>query len=261
MKGAIVGDILGAPHEHLPEKEFDFELLNRFIKYTDDTVLTLAVADALMNNIPFDQALVTYSKKYPNKGYGGNYRRWIDKSDEERKPYNSLGNGSAMRVSPVAWFYDNIDDVLDGAKRSAEVTHNNPEGIRGAKAVAAAVFMARKGATKDEIYNYLQDNFYYDLTRSYDYIYEYATFDETCPISVPEAIICFLESNNFEDSVRKAINLGADADTQAAIAGSIAEAFYKGVPEELWTPCEAKLSTDLLNITNEFYSKFVEHKI
>ena len=257
MKGAIVGDILGSPHEFLPEKEFNFELINRFIKYTDDSVLTIAVADALLNNLSYDEALVTYSRKYPNKGYGGNYRKWIDKEGEERKPYNSLGNGSAMRVSPVAWFYDSLEDVLEGAKRSSDVTHNNPEGIRGAKATAAAIFLARKGASKDKIYHYLQETFYYDLTRSYEYIYGNATFDETCPVSVPEAIICFLESENFEDAIRKAINLGADADTQAAIAGSIAEAFYEGVPDELWIPCKAKLAPDLLEVTEKFYQEFV----
>jgi ADP-ribosylglycohydrolase len=257
MKGAIVGDILGSPHEHLPEKDFDFQLINRFIKYTDDTVLTIAVADAAINNLPFNEVLVAYSRKHPNRGYGGVFKKWITKELEDRKPYNSLGNGSAMRVSSISWIYDSLEDVLEGAKRSSEVTHNNPEGIRGAKATAAAIFLARKGASKDEIYHYLQDNFYYDLTRSYEYIYEHAAFDMTCPVSVPEAIICFLESENFEDAIRKAINLGADSDTQAAIAGSIAEAFYRGVPDELWIPCKEKLAPDLLEVTEKFYQEFV----
>lgn len=261
MKGAIIGDILGSPHEFLPEKEYNFQLINRFIKFTDDTVLTVSIADALMNNSGYEQPLLNYSKKYPNKGYGGNYRKWIDSEDSERAPYNSLGNGSAMRVSPIAWYFDSLEEVLKEAKNSSVVTHNNPEGIRGAQAVAAAIFLARVGKSKLEIYNFIQNVFYYDLTKSYEYIYSNAVFDETCPVSVPEAIICFLESENFEDTIRKSINLGADSDTQACIAGAIAEAFYKEIPKDLITACESKLTPELLETSNKFYKSFVLPKM
>lgn len=250
MKGAIVGDILGSPHEHLPEKEADFNLLNRFIKFTDDTILTVAVANALLTDKNFENSYVDFSQRYPNRGYGRIYKKWV--YDESRAPYNSFGNGSAMRVSPVAWYFNNLEDVLEFAKKTSEVTHDHEDGIKGAQAVASAIFLARNGNSKEEIKKYIENNFSYNLSKSYEEMYNSTTFDMTCPGSVPDAINCFLLSENFEDGIRKVINLGGDSDTQAAICGSIMEAYYGGVPDYLWEPCKLKLSEEFLDIIERF---------
>ena len=228
MLGAIAGDIIGSRFEHAGIKSKEFELFNRQSVFTDDTVHTIALADSLLHKIPYQDKLREYFHYYPNAGYGGRFRRWA--RSPQPKPYGSYGNGSAMRVSPVAWFYDDLDRVLKEARNSAEITHNHPEGIKGAQAVAAAILMARSGSSKAEIKRYIEDHFKYDLSSTINEIRKDYGFEVSCQASVPQAIIAFLESTDFEDAVRNAVSLGGDSDTQACIAGSIAEAYYGGVP-------------------------------
>ncbi len=258
MYGAILGDIIGSPYEWHNIKTKEFPLFRRRSRCTDDSVMTIAVADALMSGIDgkclddgermkrlFDESMHKWGLEYPGAGYGGRFIAWL--GGEIQGPYNSYGNGSAMRVSPVAWISNDIEEVRKLAGWSAEVTHNHPEGIKGAEAVASAVLLSRKGWTKDEIKEYIESEFDYDLDRSCDEIRPHYSFDVSCQGSVPEAIISFLEGDDFEDVIRNAVSLGGDSDTIAAIAGSIAEAFY-GVPEELKKECESRLPDDLKNV-------------
>lgn len=241
MLGAIAGDMAGSAFEfHSWEGRWeDIPLLAKDSRFTDDTVLTIAIADAIMKNGNDEEAarrnmrdcVQYFARQYPNAGYGGSFAKWIYKKDPE--PYNSYGNGSAMRVSPVGWAYDTLDEVEKFAKISAEITHNHPEGIKGACVVAGAIFLARNGEDKGGIREYAEKRWGYDLSRTLEEIRADYGFDVTCQGSVPEAITAFLESEDYSSAIRKAIWLGGDADTQAAIAGSIAQAYYKGVPESL----------------------------
>lgn len=231
MLGSIAGDIIGSRFEHARIKSKDFELFNRQSVFTDDTVLTLAVADSLLHKIPYYKKFREYFHRYPSAGYGGRFRRWA--RSPQPVPYGSYGNGSAMRVSPISWYYDSMDDVLEEALHSAEMTHNHPEGIKGAQAVASAIYMARNDSSKAAIKSYVEKQFGYDLSSNVDSIRPNYGFEVSCQASVPQAIIAFLESSNFEDAVRNAVSLGGDSDTQACIAGGIAEAFYGGVPVEI----------------------------
>ena len=253
LLGAVAGDMIGSVHEFRPHKSTQFELFTPHCSFTDDSVLTLAVADAIANHKTYLECIRAYPKKYPGRGYGSNFWGWV--ISDLTEPYNSFGNGSAMRVSPVAWAFNTPKKVLLEAERSAEVTHNHPEGIKGAQAVALAIFLARKGKSKDDIRSEINERFHYDLTGSLDEIRPYYHFDETCQGSVPQAIIAFLESNSFEDAVRKAVSLGGDADTQGAITGSIAEAFYGGVPEEIVTQVRKRLPPELWQLIEEFNQK------
>ena len=196
-----------------------------------------------------------WGNEYPNCGFGGMFTEWV--LSDDAKPYNSFGNGSAMRVSPVAYAYDTLEQVLKEARRSAEVSHNHPEGIKGAQAVATAIFLARKGATKSDIRLNIQNVFGYDLNRHSDIIRETYGFDVTCQGSVPESIISFLDSKDYEDAIRIAVSLGGDSDTIACIAGSIAEAFYKVIPEWMSATARAKLTKDLYTVLNQFEAKYV----
>ena len=250
MLGAIAGDIIGSRFEHARIKSKDFQLFNRQSVFTDDTVLTLAVADSLLHKIPYHKKLREYFHYYPNAGYGGRFRRWA--RSPKPAPYGSFGNGSAMRVSPIAWHYDSLDDVLEEALHSAEVTHNHPEGIKGAKAVAAAIYMARTGSQKGEVRSYIEEQFNYDLTTSIDVIRESYGFEVSCQESVPQAIISFLESTDFEDAVRNAVSLGGDSDTLACIAGGIAEAYYGGLPAEIEEETIKRLDERLKNVLSDF---------
>ena len=254
MKGAIAGDIIGSHYEFFPCKEKDFLLFGDHYYYTDDTVLTLAIADALLNESDYQSSLVNWSRRYPNCSWGVRYNVWFRINKQE--PYNSFGNGSAMRVSSVGWAFDTLEKTLSEAKKSAEVTHNHPEGIKGAQSVASAIFMARNNATKQEIKAYIEDKFKYDLSRKYSDIQPDYSHIESCQGSVPEAIISFLESTDFEDAIRNAVALGGDADTQACIAGAIAEAFYGDVPEKIWNTCRKELEPDMLAIVNDFYKRY-----
>jgi ADP-ribosylglycohydrolase len=250
MLGAIAGDIIGSRFEHASIKSKDFELFNRQSVFTDDTVLTIAVADSLLHKIPYHKNFRKYFHNYPSAGYGGRFRRWA--RSPQPAPYGSFGNGSAMRVSPIAWYYDSLDDVLEEALHSAESTHNHPEGIKGAQAVAAAIYMARHGSSKGAIKSYIENQFGYDLSSSVCVIRENYGFEVSCQKSVPQAIISFLESTDFEDAIRNAVSLGGDSDTQACIAGGIAEAFYGGVPQGIEEETIKSLDGCLKKVLSDF---------
>lgn len=261
MFGAILGDIIGSPYEfdlyNIKTKEFP--LFSKYSTFTDDSVMTLAVALGFMA-APADAdddtlrrfitlAMQDIGNRYPNAGYGGRFRVWLFRRLSE--PYNSYGNGSAMRVSSAAWLFNDIDSVRRAARLSADVTHNHPEGIKGAEATAAAIYLARTGSSKTEIKNYIEAEFGYDLSRSCDEIRPGYKHKESCQETVPEAVTAFLEGESFEDVIRTAVSLGGDCDTLTCIAGSIAEGFY-GVPEELKAECRSRLPQDLLAILDEF---------
>lgn len=231
MIGAIIGDIIGSQFEfinytskNMMFKDYKFYMFTEKCKPTDDSTLTIAVLDCLINKKPYPETFKDYAKKYPNAGYGSSFIQWVDREGYE--PYESYGNGSAMRVSPVAYFFDTVEDVLAEAQKSAMPTHNHPEGIKGAQAIALAVYYARKGESKDFIKNQIIERFGYNLNRTLDDIRPTYEFSATCQLTVPEAIIAFLESENFEDCIRKAISIGGDSDTIACMAGAIAEAYY-----------------------------------
>ena len=230
MLGAIIGDIVGSVYEWNNIKTKDFPLFSEKCFFTDDTVMTIAVADALLNGGTADDfinSMKKYGRLYPNAGYGSRFGNWVHSN--AREPYNSWGNGSAMRVSPCGWFAESLEETEALAEKSAAVTHNHPEGIKGAQATAAAIYLARTDMKKDKIKEYIESKYNYNLSRTLDEIRPVYQFNETCQETVPEAIIAFLESNGFEDAIRNAISLGGDSDTLAAITGSIAEAAY-GIP-------------------------------
>lgn len=252
MIGAIIGDIIGSVYEWNNIKTKDFPLFSPKCFFTDDTVMTLAIAEGLMNGggaEDFIAAMKKYGQIYPDAGYGGRFGSWLFSDGSE--PYNSWGNGSAMRVSPIAWFFDTLSEVEGYAEISAAVTHNHPEGIKGAQATAAAIFLARKGKTKDEIKIYIEGKYGYDLSKRLDEIRPNYRFNESCQETVTEAIIAFLESTGFEDAIRNAISIGGDSDTLAAITGSIAEAAY-GIPEEIKERAFYYLDQRLLDIYTSF---------
>jgi ADP-ribosylglycohydrolase len=252
MIGAIAGDMIGSPYEAYPIKHKNFDIV--VSAFTDDTVLTIAVAHSILNSVDYADSIKSFAQKYHHLPYGGTFRKWI--WSWENKPYNSFGNGSAMRVSPVGFAFDSIDDVLQEAKQSAEVTHNHPEGIKGAQATALAILMARKGSDKRAIRSEITDRFGYDLKRTVDDIRPDYSFDVSCQGSVPESIIAFLDSIFYEDAVKNAISLGGDADTMACIAGGIAQAYYKIVPGYISNMVLEKLPKDLLEVAVAFNDKF-----
>lgn len=249
MRGAIAGDVIGSRYEHFRIKRKEFPLLSRASCPTDDSVLT--VAEALLGDGDYRAALRRWGQRYPRAGYGGTFRRWLH-LDDDAIPYDSFGNGSAMRVSAVAWLRHGVDEVLAEAERSALPTHGHPEGVKGAQAVALAVFMARTGASKAGIRGELEQRFQYDLGRRLDDIRPTYRADVTCQGSVPEALIAFLESTDWEDAVRNAVSLGGDADTQACIAGAVAEGFYGGVPTEVWEQIGPRLPADMQEVLARF---------
>lgn len=254
MWGAIAGDIIGSVYERHPIKTTDFPLFDRNARFTDDTVLTVAVAHAILTGTGYGAAIKEFGRRHPHAGYGGSFRRWLQ--SEPSQPYYSWGNGSAMRVSPVGWAFETIGQVLDEARKSAEVTHDHPEGIKGAQATALAIFMARRGNAKEEIREELTRRFEYDLRRTLDEIRPGYRFDVSCQGSVPEAIVAFLESESVEDAIRKAVSLGGDSDTQACIAGAIAEAFYGPVSEAVEQEVRRRLPEDFMGIVESFTERF-----
>jgi ADP-ribosylglycohydrolase len=254
MIGAIAGDIIGSVYEHHRIKTKDFPLFQNRCNFTDDTVLTVAIADAILYGRSYVESVRRIGRRYPNAGYGGSFRRWLHSDDPQ--PYNSWGNGSAMRVSPIGFAYSSEEEVLRQARLTAEITHNHPEGIKGAEATALAVFLARTGHDKDKIRSRLQAQFGYDLNRTVNGIRPSYSFDVSCQGTVPEAIIAFLDSESYEDAVRNAISLGGDSDTLACIAGGIAEAFYGAVPEEIQQIVQVRLTDDLWTVTKAFCEKF-----
>ncbi|MBN1975038.1 MAG: ADP-ribosylglycohydrolase family protein [Sedimentisphaerales bacterium] len=259
MLGAIAGDIIGSVRENMRIKRKDFELFPKICFYTDDTVLTAAVADAILTGKSYGETIKAYARRHPLRGYGPKFSLWM--MSPVSKPYNSLGNGSAMRVSPVAHAFNTEESVLEQARKSAECTHNHPEGIKGAQAAALAVFLARCGADKDEIRKQISQRFGYNLKRTIDEIRPDYKFNITCPGSVPEAIIAFLDSTDFEDAIRNAVSLGGDADTQAAIAGSIAEAYYKGIPEHIFEKVWQKIPESFMDIIIAFTERYKTPKL
>ena len=253
--GAIVGDVVGCPYEFNNIKTKQFDLVTNNSRFTDDTVMTLAVANALrkwdkgedIKPREFEKAVVDamkfFGKIYPNAGYGRRFKEWI--FSRKRTGYDSWGNGSAMRVSPVAWYFDDLQTVEKFAELSAIVTHNHPEGIKGAQATAAAIFLARIGKSKDDIRSYVSIRYGYDLNRTCDEVRPDYIFDGSCQGTVPEAIIAFLDAENFEDALRNAVSLGGDTDTLAAITCSIAQGMW-GIPEDIETQIRGRLD-DFLN--------------
>ena len=244
--GAIAGDVIGSAYEFNPTRDHDFELFTPKSTFTDDTVLTMANALWLLEDEQHTperlvSIMLDMCRKYPDRGYGGRFACWIH--DSNPRPYDSIGNGSAMRVSPVGYYANSLDEALALAKVSAEVTHNHPEGIKGAQATAAAIFLARQGKTKQEIRDYVEKTLGYDLSRTLEEIRPTFTFDETCQRTVPEAITCFMEGKDYEDVVRLSVALAGDADTIAAIAGSISSAIDE-VPNEISQPVIALLSDE-----------------
>ena len=261
MIGAILGDIVGAPYEFNNLKRKDFPLLDPRARYTDDTVMTVAVADALLSwngkrIEDFKETLIdkmhAWGKKEPDAGYGGRFLVWV--LSDSRAPYGSYGNGSAMRVSPVAWYASSLDETLTLARASAAVTHNHPEGIKGAEAVAGAIFLARQGKSKEELRAFLTN--YYDLDFTLDEIREDYAFDETCQGSVPQALVAFLEGESFEDVIRFAVSIGGDSDTVAAIAGSVAEAYY-GISREQAHAALGYLTPAILSVVKRFQKRYL----
>lgn len=250
MLGAIAGDIIGSVHEFEARKTKDFPLFVAESRFTDDTVLTVAVADCLLTGSSYTDKFHEYTCAYPNRGYEVGFWHWVKSGS--RQPYNSWGNGSAMRVSPVAFAFKTLDEVLKEARASAEVTHNHPEGIRGAQATAAAIFLARQGDSKNKIRSVIEKQFGYDLSRTTTIIRQTYSFNESCQGTVPEAITSFLESENYEDAVRLAISLGGDADTLACITGGIAEAFYGAVPAPIANTALALLDDGLRKTVKQF---------
>ena len=250
MIGAIIGDITGSVFEWNSIKTTDFELFSYKSHFTDDTVMTIATADALLHGVSYEDVYNKWGRLYFNAGYGRSFHKWI--RSLTKRPYNSLGNGSAMRVSPVGWIFDTLEDTLSEAEATALCTHNHPDGIAGAQSVAAAIFLARTGSDKNAIKSFISERFQYNLDRTLDEIRPGYEFDVTCPGSVPEAIIAFLESTDYESAIRLAISLGGDSDTQACIAGSIAEAFYKYIPEDFITKAKDLLELPMIEILKEF---------
>ena len=253
MYGAILGDMIGAPYEFdMGKKTKDFPLFSRRSQFTDDTVMSIAVAEALLSTRhncddeiirrAVANSMRNWGRKYPHAGYGGYFRWWLE--EESMGPYGSYGNGSAMRVSSAGWLGDDLAHARKLARLSAEPTHDHPEGIKGAESVAACIWLARNGSTKEEIRDYVVREFGYDLSRTCDEIRPSYYHDESCQKTVPEAITAFLEGTDFEDVIRTAVSLGGDCDTLTCIAGSIAEAYF-GVPEELKEECLKRLPQDL----------------
>ena len=261
MYGAILGDIIGSPFEFdRGDKTKNFDLFSKGCDFTDDSVMTIAVGEALLAVGPeatvkeIEEAVVTnmqdWGKRYPYAGYGGRFRYWL--RERNPKPYGSYGNGSAMRVSAAGWLYDSMERTREVARATANVTHNHPEGIKGAEATAGAIYMARNGSSKEEIKEYIEREFHYNLDRTLDEIRPGYHMDETCQRTVPEAIIAFLESKDFEDAIRNAVSLGGDTDTLGAITGSIAEAFY-GIPAVLLAECRNRIAEGLMtDVLDEF---------
>lgn len=260
MYGAILGDIVGKPYEHnFKMKNKVFPLFVPASHFSDDSVMTIAIADGLLHvakEASLDEirsavirSMQYWGRKYPRAGYGGRFRYWL--YEEDPQPYRSFGNGSAMRVSPVGWLYDTIERTRAVAAATADVTHNHPEGIKGAEAAASVIFLARHHTSKEEIKTYVEQNFGYDLNRTVAEIRPTYQFDSSCQGTVPEAIIAFLEGTTFEDVLRTAVSLGGDCDTLTSIASAMAEAYY-GMPDNLRAEVRNRIQPDMLAVMDQF---------
>ena len=265
MLGAIIGDIVGSIYEFDNIKTKEFEFFDRECFFTDDTVMSVAVAEALLDMHPADNedeieaglvaSMKKWGREYPHAGYGGHFSYWLRTDDTQ--PYNSYGNGSAMRVAAAGWLYDDMFTTRYMARLTSAVTHNHPEGIKGAEATAAAIFMARSGASKQEIREYIEKEFSYNLNFTCDEIRPTYYFNETCMDTVPQAIVAFLDGESFEDVIRTGVSIGGDTDTLCAIAGSIAEAYY-GIPEDIGETAKSFLTEDLLEVVEKFYKEIAK---
>ncbi len=261
MLGAIAGDMIGSVYEGkkhwMTARNAEFQpLFSPKARFTDDTVLTVAVADSLLSGSDLAGLLKEYFARYPGAGFGGEFKNWAASDDAE--PYGSWGNGSAMRVSPVAWAFDTLDEVLHRARETARITHSHPEGIKGAQATASAIFLARSGADKWQVRDEVERRFHYDLSFTLDDIRPTHAFDSSCQGTVPQAIVAFLESSDFGSAVRLAVSLGGDCDTLACISGSIAAAYYGGVPGDIREQTLARLDESLSEVVAEFESRYPE---
>jgi ADP-ribosylglycohydrolase len=254
--GAIAGDIIGSIYEHNPVKQRPLCLFSVGSHFTDDTILTLAIAENLMDGGDLHKTLQKYYRKYPHAGYGAMFSQWA--KDQSSEPYGSWGNGAAMRVSAIPYWYESMSEVLDAAEKSAIVTHNHEESVAAARAVAGSIWLADVGATKEEIQYFAERTGGYNLSVPLDSIRDEYSFDVSCQGSVPQSIRCFLESDDFEDAVRIAISLGGDADTMASIAGSIAGAFH-GIPEHVSEEVGRRLDGDLCDLLWRFFNSQVTH--
>ncbi len=254
MIGAIAGDIIGSVYEHSPIKTKHFPLFHPQCRFTDDSVLTVAIARAILEEGDYLTAVWELGRRYPHAGYGGSFIHWLGSSSPE--PYDSWGNGAAMRVSPVGFAFNEAETVLTQAARSAEISHNHPEGIKGAQATAFSIYLARTGHDKPAIRAQIVDRFGYDLDRTVDDIRPTYRFDVSCQGTVPESIVAFLDADSWEDAIRNAISLGGDADTLACITGGIAEAYY-GIGEDIMRSVQAYLTDELWQITARFRDRFM----
>lgn len=256
MIGAIIGDIVGSPYEFDNINTIDFPLFGRRSFYTDDTILTIAVCDAILKKLPYKESLVWWGNKYPSPygDYGGRFLRWLKENDPQ--PYNSWGNGAAMRVSAIGWLYNSVEEVLYQAKLSAEISYSHPEGIKGAQAIAGAIFLARTGQPKEAIKRWIEIEFGYNLNNTVlnlQQTYANGNFDyESCQDSVPQAILCFLESSDFESAIRLAVSIGGDSDTIACMTGGIAEAFYKRIDKRLLNDIWDRIPLDMMLVIDGF---------
>lgn len=254
MLGAIVGDFVGSRHEFHATKTKDFELVHNACRVTDDSILTIAVAEWILHGTDLVTRFHELVSEYPGAGWGSMFYRWA--SERHLNPYNSFGNGAAMRASPTGWAFDSVDDTLAAAADSARVTHDHPEGIKGAQATALAIYLARTQRDKAQIRREIAERFGYDLSRTVDSIRPTYSFDETCQGTVPEAIVAFLDAEDFTDAIRNAVSLGGDADTLACITGGIAHAYLGGVPTNLATPALAALPNPLRSVWDDFHDRY-----
>ncbi len=254
MIGALAGDIIGSVYEWDAIKTKDFKLFADHCTFTDDTILTVALADTILTGTPYTENLKIFYHAYPNGGYGGSFHHWARSPDSQ--PYNSWGNGAAMRISPAGFAYDDLETVLRKAEEYTAVTHNHPEGIKGGQSVAAAVFLARTGKSKQEIRQFIETRFGYDLSRHVEDIRPGYSFDVSCQGTVPEALCAFLDSTDAEDAIRNAVSLGGDADTLACITGGIAQAYYGGIPAEIEAAVYRILDARLAAITRGFMQRY-----
>lgn len=262
LLGAIAGDVIGSDYEFDSTKDYHFELFKSDMSYTDDSIMTIAVAQWLLDSEKRSAEDLIHSMKYwgrrypyPKGAYGGYFSQWLER-DDLTQPYGSWGNGSAMRVSGCGFAAQSLDEALDLAKRSAEVTHNHPEGIKGAQATAAAIYLARHGKTKENIREYVTRQFGYDLSRTCDEIRPSYDFDGSCQGTVPESLIAFLDSKDYEDAIRLTISLGGDADTMGAITGGVAAAYYGGVPDGIGQFALDTLPDDLATVVKRFDERY-----
>ncbi len=252
--GAVAGDVIGSVYEARNIKTTNFPLFSPGSDFTDDTVLTVAAADAILNRKDFAETFWNYGRRYSNRGFGGMFLHWL--REMHLQPYGSFGNGSAMRVSPAGFACDTLDETLGLARQSAEVTHNHPEGIKGAQATAAAIYLARTDVSKEKIRGEITGIFGYDLDFTLDEIRPHYEFDVTCQGSVPQAIVAFLESSDIEDAIRLAISIGGDSDTIACIAGGIASAYYRHIPDHIVEQVHQVLPDEFMDTITRFDEKY-----